>query len=760
VEIPLITRSSVRIARITALGLLALQLVVQCRAQAAVTHLDRFSAVPAAHPIKLDASLADPVWSAAPTTGDNGFFDITRRSTATFRTVAYLLYDAQNLYVGFRCDQSGVAVTATQTANDIGFGIDDFVGVGIDTTTNGSQVYYFEETPRGVRYQQSSENARFRPEWWAAAQLVPGGWNAEMIIPLSAIRTPAANVQTWRVNFVRNISARTEHYSWAYEGLMQDAVVPQWPNTSDARFWPEMNGLNFSGHSVRPRPRSRADFYGLQTAGADRQSFAQADGSFRQETPRSVGIDFSLPLTNTASFVGTVNPDFSNVEIDQRSIAPQEFRRILSEYRPFFSQGAGFINPNTSPSAGFWTPNNAIFYSPAVGPFDRGTKIEGTAGKQSFGILNFRGFDQTTSNEFDDTAYGFKHDVGHSVFTYWSDGVFAHHSIGGDDLTAEFGMSGQNPRNGVSLGGDGAVEQRRSPSDAFSASSVNVYAGVNQSNWATGVRFQNITPMYDPADGFTIASDVRGIAAFATTSGNLRGIKNYTIVVGGDRFVDLTGAPHETDAGLQINATLENQWSINSLGPIIGSLRGYSPNDPGPAGCGDPSLARTYFTGFPKYLCGRNDRFNTYGGGIGHGDGTPNPADVNYSAGPFGAYFVHQFAASTSRQLRGRLSVSLEYDGTTARTLADGAAQSQWLRRISLGESLGSDSNAAVSLRSINGFVNGLTASPGLNLAASYHRKFPNENELFVSFGTPAAPQTLDRFVLKYVVHLGAGAGT
>src|ERR1700736_4031790 len=118
-------------ARIAALGLLTFQLLVRCRAEAAVTHLDRFSAVPAAHPIKLDASLADPVWGAAQITGDNGFFNITRRSTAAFRTVAYLLYDAQNLYVGFRCDQPGVAVTSTQTANDIGFGIDDFVGIGI-----------------------------------------------------------------------------------------------------------------------------------------------------------------------------------------------------------------------------------------------------------------------------------------------------------------------------------------------------------------------------------------------------------------------------------------------------------------------------------------------------------------------------------------------------------------------------------------------------------------------------------------------------
>ena len=48
-----------------------------------------------------------------------------------------LLYDDTNLYVGIKLQQTGAPVTATQSANDVGFGLDDFAGIGIDPSGNG-----------------------------------------------------------------------------------------------------------------------------------------------------------------------------------------------------------------------------------------------------------------------------------------------------------------------------------------------------------------------------------------------------------------------------------------------------------------------------------------------------------------------------------------------------------------------------------------------------------------------------------------------
>ena len=80
----------------------------------------------------LDASLADPAWNAGKIPlGGGPWQNVTTRSPARLATTAYLLYDDKNLYVGFQAEQTGIPIVANQTTNDVGFGSDDFVGIGI-----------------------------------------------------------------------------------------------------------------------------------------------------------------------------------------------------------------------------------------------------------------------------------------------------------------------------------------------------------------------------------------------------------------------------------------------------------------------------------------------------------------------------------------------------------------------------------------------------------------------------------------------------
>jgi hypothetical protein len=314
-------------------------------AAATVTRSDSVSAVRTMAALGADSSLGDPAWQTGRITPGPAFENLTTRTTAPAdATTAYVLYDDRNLYVGFTVRGQG-AVTATQTTNGTGFGIDDFVGIGIDPSGTGSPVYYFETTPRGTRYQQSSENSRFNPLWQAAASSVAGGWNAVLVIPLRTMRI-APGKHDWRFNLLREDAARGEHFTWAYDGLMQDGAVGQaWPLFTDTRFWPTLRSVTPPAASAG-RPQPRADVYGLVSSGGDRHLFQQADGAFESESIRNTGIDASVPLTSTVAFVGALSPDFSNVEIDQQTIAPQEFARQLIEYRPFFAQGASFLNPD------------------------------------------------------------------------------------------------------------------------------------------------------------------------------------------------------------------------------------------------------------------------------------------------------------------------------------------------------------------------------------------------------------------------------
>jgi hypothetical protein len=710
------------------------------------------TAIRAPHPMAADPSLSDPAWQAG-LIQPAGFTDLTKRGAAPLATRVYLLYDDRNLYVAFDAEQAGVPIVADQTTNNLGFGQDDFVGVAVDTSGAGNRVYFFETTPRGVRYQQSSENVRYAARWHSAAASKTGGWNAVLVIPLAILRLQPGQ-QRWRLNFIRSVASAGEHYTWSYDGLMADGPVgTAWPAFGDAKYWPT---IEIDGSAFDTRPKPHAEIYTLASLGADRNQFQQANGTFGPEKVRNAGIDLAVPLASTINVVAALNPDFSNVEVDQKTIAPQEFGQQLVEYRPFFAQGASFLAPS---EVGFSTPtgpNNQIFYTPGIGPFDSGLKIEGSFGLQSFGVLSVHGFDETTGNAFDDVAYGYKHATGDNTFAYWADGVIARHSVAGDDATTDAGLNVLNRRTGIEFGTDQALEEGSWVPDTGIAHQSQQYVAINKPNYAAAFAYNDLSPNYNPIDGYTFNSDIHGFQGFAQASGATGFAKNFTITSANDRWFDESGAVHEADTLLMLTATFKNGISIDNLGPSVGTLRQY--DVPAGPGCSGPSVGTTTFTGYPCYRDGQDERFNLFTTALGYRDGTPAPVDASYAFGPFGGNQTQLFTFSTSRAIK-RISIALSYDGTYERSLATGALNSQFFRRLSVGESLGPESNVSLSLQNING-LGGFAPQTGTNVALAYHQRFENGNELFVNYGTPAAYATLQRFIVKFVFHEGGDAGT
>ncbi len=692
---------------------------------AAVDHSGSFAAARVDAPPKFDPALADPAWGKAVTA--TGFQNLTNRRPAALETTAYLLYDSTNVYVAFRARQEGVPIHADQTTNNIGFGQDDLVGVGLDTSGAGSAVYYFETTPRGVRYQQSSESSRFAPPWEAQTAVNGSTWVAMLTIPLKDLRAAGGKNQTWRINFIRNIAGIAEHYTWAWDGLMQDGQPPAWPATTDVRWWPALNGLEVAGSAARPKPR--AEIYGLESLGKDRSVFQQTNNTFATQSVRNYGVDFVYPLTSTIAAVGTLNPDFSNVEVDQQTIVPQEFARNLAEYRPFFAQGAQYFTNSSFALGSDITAADQVLYTPNIGTFDRGFKVEGTYGSQQVGALAVR----SAAQRIDDQAFGFKHALGDRTFLYWAYGVFAHHDIG-NDSTVESGIAGRNLKTGFVWAYDQSLEQRRiisDPSTQFAYGRTG-FVDVHKPNYELNLGYQDISPGYAPLDGFTTANDERGPQAFTDFATTTRGLKNWTGFFAADRFTTRAGTVHQADFFGTTDLFTQNLWHLN-LTQATSSL-----DDPVLTGGVDLPFNQSSFT-------------------LGYRDGTPAPVDFFYGAGPFATFYLQQFNVFTTRPIGTRFNVSATYAGTHERSAAIGV-DGQILRSIAIGESFGPETNLTLALRSING--NGGFASPGVNFAAGLHNKFKSGSELFVSFGTPAAPTTLDRFILKYLWRIGGGAGT
>jgi hypothetical protein len=706
-----------------AMGVAALPLP----ADAWVPHTAHVTAVKTARPPSLDPALTDPVWQTGVAFDD--FYDFTNHRAAAFATTGHLLYDDTNLYVGVHCAQAGRPITATQTVDHAGVATDDHVSIYLETSGSGAREYNFRSNPRGVHDESSSENARYAPDWKSITTILPNGdWNLVMVIPLKVVRAKGGDKQSWRFDIERFVAGSNDEYTWAYDETMQ--------SISGYTYWPYLDGIAIATQASRPKPR--ADIYGLATAGADRGVFQNGIGNFQPLRPRPYGIDATVPLTNTLAFVGTLNPDFSNVEQDQTTIAPQEFQRQYTEYRPFFSQGAQYIN--ALPGININSADQP-FYSPSIGVFNQGTKLEGTQGRSAIGLLNVSGAG------FNDTAYGYSFNTPNNTLTLATSGVLANHAGIRDDVTG-YGIATTNPRDGVFALAKITLDRGTNVTAPAQADDLQVGGGVQNAHTLFIAKYTDIGPHYAPIDGYLQESDLRGPQIFYqyTGSGPKDGfLKTFAIVAGTDRYVDRSGAAHEADVFSAASVTFTNLVTI-SLNQSSSELRFY----------GSP---------YPVYANPFVLPFDSDSVSLGYRDGTPAPIDATFSVGPYAnnalqPVFLQQLSLSTSAQ-RGVYGISLAYNGAiehAERSSLAPSIDSQWLRSIALTRSFGRDASLAVGLREVNG--NGGYAPPGTNLAISYHKRFRNLDELYFDYGTPAAASTLNRVILKFIFHVGGQTGT
>jgi hypothetical protein len=364
---------------------------------------------------------------------------------------------------------------------------------------------------------------------------------------------------------------------------------------------------------------------------------------------------------------------------------------------------------------------------------------------QSFGMLEAQGAG------FDDLVFGYKHSVPNRAFAWSLDGVMTHHQAGndtidqraGNDTTWQAQVGGRNNHTGFVYALDYVREQGTFVTDKRLAYKTEDFIDVHQHNYEVYAGYRDLGPQYAPVLGFTQNADLRGPQTFFDINGTpAHGIlKRVDLFMTADRFVDRSGAAHQADSNFSLDLQFRNGLHLSG-GPYESSLRTY-----------DSGLI-----GYPFYTGGVTRSYNFNGINAGWKEGTPAPYTVSFSWGPFADMFLQQFSFATSRTIGTRWSIGGEIDGTHVRPSFGGPANGQWLRRLTVGETIDANTNFSVSLRDISG--TGGFARPGVNLAASLHHRFKNDSELFFNYGTPAAPATLQRVVLKYVLRTGGGSGT
>ena len=190
----------------------------------------RYVATRITRPIKIDGKLDEPAWKAAPSTGL--FVDTMTGNPGAVATEAKLLWDDQNLYLGF--ENVDTDVWAELTARDAKLWTQEAVEVMIDADGNGKGYIELQVAPNGTifdaylpsyRKYEDSIDPKAKPYSWnsklKAAVKVDGtlnkrddkdkGWTVEMALPLAdangmekqGVRIPPRVGDMWRINMFR-----------------------------------------------------------------------------------------------------------------------------------------------------------------------------------------------------------------------------------------------------------------------------------------------------------------------------------------------------------------------------------------------------------------------------------------------------------------------------------------------------------------------------------------------------------------------------
>jgi len=676
--------------------------LLACSATARAATAPQFAlqAVMVNAPPKLDGTLNDPAWQKAAHV-ELGW-DFTYRRPAEERTDAYLLIDKNSLYVGFSVQQSE-AVTATQHTNDVPLGADDVVRIYLWPGGDRGFEYGFISNPIGTRYEFSSENSAFAPAWEAAGKPSAHGYTVTERIPLDVMRGDGRG--TWRIQFDRRVEATNTLYEWSHADAQG--------GTDSILYTGYLSGMELVAKGARTKPRLQLYTLGEAASNA-------AGGS----TSR-VGADFAIPITSTASFLGTIHPDYSNVELDQQTIAPTAFPRRFQEVRPFFTQGQQFYNAfNCNDCVDF-----PLLYTPAIPTPRDGYAIEGSQGPATFGAfdaLSSQRSDSAQSLQFVSSDRRFQALVQRETVDYpgvHDDATYAQAIVGNAHNFNAYVTEGAESGTFITQPGAGAYREY----------------GVNFYTPKSGLfaAYHDIGSQYGPVDAFNAYNDVRGPSVYVFREfdfGQKKFVQNVTISQDYDRYFSHAGG---LDFGNNSSALTVNTRTLFTLSLSTGE--NYILQGAGPGGFA-----------------------NQNGFSLSYAQNTSTPSSYSYNVGRFGAGYLRSSLRSTTLKAGHRGTLTLEADDTSW-SLDGGSTVRQWLERVSYALQLSGGSSFAIGARRIIGTGPTFFQAPqyvdASNVSLAYYRRV-GTGELYLVYGDPNALYTTPALIAKWIFYIGAQKGT
>ncbi len=276
--------------------------------------------------ITIDGQLDEALWETADSAKDFYQYFPTDSLQAQQQTDIKMLYDNKVLYIGIRLDVASTNFVIPSLERDFRAGGNDNISLLFDTFNDGTIAFLFGMNPLGVRREAlisggGSDLSGFTTSWdvkWKGeAKIYEDYYTVEMAIPLTSLKFKEGTTK-FRFNSYRFNTFSNERTTWMR--------IPQ------NQF---IFNLAFMGDMVFEKPlgKSRTPIaiipYVNGLTSQDRENdLSNNRVKFGGDAKLSIGNGMNLDLT--------VNPDFSNVEVDNLVTNLTRFEIGLPERRQFF----------------------------------------------------------------------------------------------------------------------------------------------------------------------------------------------------------------------------------------------------------------------------------------------------------------------------------------------------------------------------------------------------------------------------------------
>jgi hypothetical protein len=283
--------------------------------------------------ITVDGKPDDKAWLDTEEAGN--FFMITPMDTSksTVSTSVRMCYDDKNLYLLAICYKklSGPYMVES-LRRDFIFGKNDNFLVFMDPFDDQTNGFAFGTNAAGAQwdgtmYDGGKVDLNWDNKWTSEVTNRDDAWILEAAIPFKTIRYKKG-ITRWGINFSRLDIRVAEKSSWA-------PVPRQFPSAS----------LAYSGilkwDAEPPQAGSNISIIPYVLGGVQKDYDNDAPAAYKKQ----VGVDAKIGVTSSLNLDLTVNPDFSQVEVDRQVTNLDRFELFFPERRQFFLEnGDQFSN--------------------------------------------------------------------------------------------------------------------------------------------------------------------------------------------------------------------------------------------------------------------------------------------------------------------------------------------------------------------------------------------------------------------------------